>query len=590
MNGWANELGKRKRNEASETTFLMDAIMIAKTNHHYGDDELRGLLDERLSSEESREVESHLSGCSTCQRELKRIAGEEDWWKETVTVLSDSTFVPNGTPPGTDSAGSGSPDSSSNVDSVSVDRSSNQIAARSLDASVAWIRPLLAEPPAGSTGCIGQLDQYPIHGVIGQGGMGVVLRGTDLALNRPVAIKVLSPHLAGVGAARARFMREAQAAAAIVHPSIVPIYGVIQKGPLPYLVMPVIGGGNLQQRIDVEGPLELAEVLRIGAQIAEGLAAAHRGGVIHRDIKPANILVEEGNGRVLISDFGLARALDDATLTCSGMIAGTPQYMSPEQARGEAVDARSDLFSLGSLLYALATGRPPFRAETPLAVLRKITETRARHVQEVNEQFPAWFDVLIRHFMQVDLSRRVDSADKAAELLQEAHAHVRNPTAKQLPGFLRRGHGLNGLGQMRFLPSGKAMRQSIRWLLAASLMAVVGTALYQHQMNKPGKRTGIPVVEINRQDIALPAEATVQYAQSRPPIGGLPDQASGPLFDSGNRTLIWQDDASTFEIQALHRQLDSIGFTATTDWVSQSNVATKATKPLPSPANRDSQR
>jgi RNA polymerase sigma factor (sigma-70 family) len=202
------------------------------------------------------------------------------------------------------------------------------------NAAMDRFRPLIDDSVDNESG-FGRLDHYHVQGVIGQGGMGVVLRGIDPELNRGVAIKVLSPHLAGVGAARARFMREAQAAAAIVHPSIVPIYSVVTQARLPYIVMPCIQGGNLQQRIDREGPLDLTEVLRIGLQIAEGLSAAHRHGVIHRDIKPANILIEEGSGRVLISDFGLARALDDATLTNSGMIAGTPQYMSPEQARGE---------------------------------------------------------------------------------------------------------------------------------------------------------------------------------------------------------------------------------------------------------------
>lgn len=199
------------------------------------------------------------------------------------------------------------------------------------DPSIGWLEPILEECDVGK---LGRIDRYPVDELVGQGGMGVVLRGTDTELHRSVAIKILSPHLAGVGASRARFMREAQAAASIVHPSIVPIYGVITDARLPYIVMPYIRGGNLQQRLDREGPLGMRDVLQIGMQIAEGLAAAHRVGVIHRDIKPSNTLVEEGNDRVLISDFGLTRALDDATLTNSGVIAGTPQYMSPEQANG----------------------------------------------------------------------------------------------------------------------------------------------------------------------------------------------------------------------------------------------------------------
>ena len=392
--------------------------MIAKPNQHYDRDTLQRLLDEDLPRDEADQIEDHLNECPRCRSEIESVAGQHQWWTETVDVLSAGTVG---------SANRNSVRRADDAPLAPVDHS--------LDATIDWLRPLLDTSLNGAVG-LGRIDQYDVVEVIGQGGMGVVVRGVDPELNRPVAIKVLSPHLAGVGAARARFMREAQAAAMIVHPSIVPIYSVVTSARLPYLVMPCIGGGNLQQRIDREGPLELGEVLQIGVQVAEGLSAAHRHGVIHRDIKPANILVEVGNGRVLISDFGLARALDDATLTISGMIAGTPQYMSPEQARGEMSDARSDLFSLGSLLYALATGRPPYRAESPLAVLRKISETRPKPIHEINELIPKWFDTLVSKLMTVDANDRIASADNAAGLLRDSLAHVRNPAVNTLPSTL----------------------------------------------------------------------------------------------------------------------------------------------------------
>lgn len=399
--------------------------MIAQPNRHFDQRTLQLLLDEELSRDEVDRVEVHLSVCDSCRAELEELAGQPQWWNETVDVLSESTVT---------------------KDTATMERNAavTPRPQQSIDASIDWIRPLLDQADQsdqdlsreGHRPAIGRIDHYIVQDVIGQGGMGVVLRGIDPELGRPVAIKVLSPHLAGVGASRTRFMREAKAAAAIVHPSIVPIYSVVPTARLPYLVMPCIDGGNLQQRIDHEGPLEISEVLRIGLQIAEGLVAAHRHGVIHRDIKPANILVEEGNGRVLISDFGLARALDDASLTQSGMIAGTPQYMSPEQARGEAIDARSDLFSLGSLLYTLATGRPPFRADTPLAVLRKISESKPRPIHQINEQMPAWVDALVGKLMRTDLHQRIPTAQAAVTLLQDAHTHVRNPAVHPLPKSL----------------------------------------------------------------------------------------------------------------------------------------------------------
>ena len=154
----------------------------------------------------------------------------------------------------------------------------------------------------------------------------------------------------------------------MVHDNVIAIHGVSEFNSLPYLIMPYVKGQSLQIRIDRHGPLSVAEILRIAVQTARGLSAAHDQGLVHRDIKPANILLPENVERVLITDFGLARAADDASLTRSGVIAGTPQYMSPEQARGEGIDHRSDLFSFGSMMHAMATGHPPFRAETPYGI------------------------------------------------------------------------------------------------------------------------------------------------------------------------------------------------------------------------------
>src|SRR5262245_59213986 len=165
--------------------------------------------------------------------------------------------------------------------------------------------------------------------------MGIVLKGFQRELGRYVAVKVMAPHLAASGAARQRFVREARAAAAIVHPHVMPIHAVCTTARLPYLVMPFIACESLQQRIDRQGPLDVAETLRIAMQAAQGLAASHAQGLVHRDVKPANILLEKGVDRVMLTDFGLARAADDASLTHTRIVAGTPQYMSPEQSRGE---------------------------------------------------------------------------------------------------------------------------------------------------------------------------------------------------------------------------------------------------------------
>jgi serine/threonine protein kinase len=168
-------------------------------------------------------------------------------------------------------------------------------------------------------------------------------------LHRVVAIKDLAPHLASHASARRRFSREAQAAAAVVHPHVIPIHNVESDDRYPYLVMQEVPGKSLQARVDAEGPLPLEEVLRIAQQTASGLAAAHAQGLIHRDIKPANILLEDQVKRVVLSDFGLARAVDDAWLSRTGIVAETPDYMSPQQANGNAIGYSTDLFSLGSV-------------------------------------------------------------------------------------------------------------------------------------------------------------------------------------------------------------------------------------------------
>ncbi len=283
---------------------------------------------------------------------------------------------------------------------------------------------------------MGRLGRYEIERMIGAGGMGVVFKAFDSELNRPVAIKVLAPFLSGSGSARKRFAREARAAAAIVHEHVVPIYNVETERDAPYLVMQYVAGESLQSRIDRSGPLQICEILRIGIQIASGLFAAHQQGLVHRDIKPANILLEQGIERALITDFGLARAADDAALTCSGIHPGTPQYMSPEQAAGEPVDTRSDLFSLGSVLYTMCTGRPPFRAETSLGVMRRIADDQPRRIREINPNMPDWLCNVIGKLMSKKASDRYDSASSVAILLEKCLAHVQQPDFIRLPAEL----------------------------------------------------------------------------------------------------------------------------------------------------------
>lgn len=378
-------------------------------DQHRSHEELQQLLDGTLHQTLAESIERHLSTCRICQSRLEETAGNRQWWESTATNLRSPRA-------GTSHVKSKSPVPIPELGPVSED---------------SWIHRLSQD------GCLGP---YRLEDTVGFGGTGIVLQALDQQLQRRVAVKVLYPHLAAHGASRQRFAREAQAAAAVVHPSVVPIHAVNAEHDPPYLVMTFVPGGSLQQRLDRHGALELVEILRIALQIAEGLAAAHAQGLIHRDVKPANILLEEGTDRVLLSDFGLARALDDATLTASGFVAGTPPYMSPEQARGDAVDFRSDIFSVGSLLFAMACGRPPFVGGSALSILQQVNDKPTPPVRTINERMPAWLDRLIKLCHAKLPQQRIGSAQALADLLRQCLAHVQRPTTFPLPRELAAPH------------------------------------------------------------------------------------------------------------------------------------------------------
>jgi len=390
--------------------------------NHFQSIEFDSLLSGDLEPAAEQALIDHLDQCAQCRAELESRSSDPEEWSESSKLLvehpfdqlsSEIDFSPVGVE---DVPPTGEPSVSPAIQHV-----------------------LQSLGPTDDPEMLGRLGPYEVAGVVGAGGMGVVLKAFDRTLDRTVAIKVLAPHLACSGAARRRFAREAKAAAAVLHPNVIAIHGVSTGDDfvkLPYLVMPYLRGPSLQARIDAEGPLELEELLRVAIQIADGLAAAHARGLVHRDIKPANILLEAGTERVSITDFGLARTVDDATLTHSGVIAGTPQYMSPEQASGEVVDARSDLFSLGSLIYTMATGRPPFRAESPMAVMRRITDETARPVSQVRSDVPRWFDKLVAKLHAKDPSLRYETAGQLAENLNNCLNHLLAPS-EPLPSELQ---------------------------------------------------------------------------------------------------------------------------------------------------------
>ncbi len=324
--------------------------------------------------------------------------------------------------------------------------------------------------PPGRPDSLGRIGHYDVLEVLGRGGFGIVFRAFDGVLQRVVAVKVLSPLLAVTSPARKRFLREARSAAAVRHENVVRVYAV-EEQPLPYLVMEFIPGETLQARLSRTGPFGAAEVVRIGRQIAEGLAAAHEQGLVHRDVKPANVLVEAGSPeRAKLTDFGLARAADDASLSQSGVVAGTPMYMSPEQALGESLDHRTDLFSLGSVLYAITSGRPPFRADGAVAVLKRVAEDTPRPIREIIPETPDWLCRVIQKLHAKDPAERFQTAREVADLLADCE--------RQLAAH-------DGLMDLSRIPAGKqASKKRWRWVavavvaLAVLLGAVIVAAQY----------------------------------------------------------------------------------------------------------------
>lgn len=366
------------------------------------DTDLNGLVngDESVSASSAR----HLEECGACRARLEALAG-------TGSLHISGLRAPDPVPP-------------SLAEAMDALRTVNGVASDSENVETPW-RPVDVPLEASTrSGALGSFAGYDILELVAQGGMGIVFKGYDRSLHRVVAIKVLAPALAAGSVARVRFLREARAAAAVNHEHVVAIHAVGEEKGLPYLVMQYVAGRSLQARLDATGPLAPQEVLRVGSQAAYGLAAAHSQGLIHRDVKPGNILLENSVERVKLTDFGLARAADATDVTRPGVVAGTPEFMAPEQARGERLDPRADLFALGTVLYAMATGVSPFQSDSTPATLRRVCEHNPRPVHEVNPGQPRWLGEIIERLMSKRPEDRYSDALGVARVMEEALARL----------------------------------------------------------------------------------------------------------------------------------------------------------------------
>jgi len=353
-----------------------------------GEKALQGVLDGLVEARD----EDHLGTCAICQKHLQDLAGGE----------------------------------------VEVElRAPDELSfSKSLQEAMADLKTgLLAEPPSleewlepvNDEELLGRLGPYDIRQVFAEGGMGVVLEAYDPLLDREVAIKLIKPQRSGGKSIRERMLREARAVAAIEHESVVPIHAaeVLDKSGLLFIVMPLATGGNLQDLLDAtNGPLPLNQITTIGKQVAAALAATHAQGILHRDIKPANILMR-GKDKIWLADFGIACTDQDTRLTRAGELPGTPQYMSPEQVEGNECDARSDLFSLGAVLYQLATGSPAFVGDSSIATARAIADQTHSSLAKQNPDLPKWLIRIIDDLLAKSSSKRPKNATEVIARLTD---------------------------------------------------------------------------------------------------------------------------------------------------------------------------
>ncbi len=451
------------------------------------------LVDEQASPAERERIERHLETCPACQKRLDQFEELGDELRGLARQVGDPTVAPT------------DPTLSEFLDRLHERKPLERPPAEPID--LYFLRP------SDRPDLLGLLGDYEVQEVIGQGGMGVVLKAFEPALCRLVAIKVLSPALAGSATARRRFTREAQAAAAVCHDHVVAVHGVHETEGLPYLVMQYVAGESVQNRLDRCGPLEVEEIVRIGLQTAQGLAAAHGQGLIHRDVKPANLLLEgepgalatgenapvanaPGSPRVKITDFGLARMVDDVGLTRTGEVAGTPEYMAPEQARGEPIDHRADLFSLGSVLYACCTGVPPFQGSTTVAVLRKVSEETPAPIHALNPAVPAWLEALIGRLLVKDPAERFQSAAEVATLLEAYLAHLSQPETIPAPPPIE-------VPKSARPPSRSSGNPALALILLASLglVALFAFLLGAPALDDPAKPRLAPVLPGDKMDV-----------------------------------------------------------------------------------------
>ncbi|MBA3729039.1 MAG: protein kinase [Actinobacteria bacterium] len=330
--------------------------------------------------------------------------------------------------------------------------------------------------------------RYEVRSLLGRGGMAEVYLARDRVLERPVAVKLLWEGLALDERARARFRKEARAAASLSHPGIVAIHDTGTEAGTPFIVMELVPGMTLSEILERHGPLAPARAAEIAESVASALAAAHGAGIVHRDVKPANIMLTP-SGELKVLDFGIASAISETPATTPSMLSGTPDYVSPEQVRGASADARSDLYSLGAVLYEMLCGRPPFAGDTALAVALKHVHDAAVPPSRIDPQVPAGLEAVVLRCLAKDPERRYQ---RAADLREDLRRFRRGLPAQTLPMPLPPRTQTKARTSPGRPAAGRRSRPAWRWVIAAALLATgvgLGATLALARAGKPPART-----------------------------------------------------------------------------------------------------
>lgn len=380
--------------------------------------------------------------------------------------------------------------------------------------------------------------KYRLDRIIATGGMATVFAGLHAWTERAVAVKILNYEHARDPEVVRRFLQEARAAAQLKHPNVVDVLDMGQDpadGSL-YIVQELLVGEDLRALLEREGKLDEVRARAVFAPVLRGIAAAHAAGIVHRDVKPANIFLEKGVERVVITDFGLARAADDVSMTRQGVVAGTPEYMSPEQARGEALDGRSDLFSLGCVLYEMATGVSPFRTDSTLATLRRIVDEQPAAMASLVPELPPWFSHIVERLLSKVPAQRFASASEVSQLLEQCLSHLQQPTTVRLPAFCESPRtSWFGDRMDRWFGS-----KVLQWAIAV-VLAVASFGLLTAVVLDPLRALLLPS--------PAPVSISAEGHNSSSPVIGVPSDATMQPAHSGDPFLEWN---------AVNNQLDQI--------------------------------